>query len=60
MTAYLCVHCNIIFYIYACQVDLIQPDVMWMGGPTEFARIVALAYVLDLQQMNMNTMTHTD
>jgi len=24
-------------------VDLIQPDVMWMGGPTEFARIVALA-----------------
>ena len=24
-------------------VDLLQPDVMWMGGPTEFARIVALA-----------------
>ncbi len=24
-------------------VSLIQPDVMWMGGPTEFARIVALA-----------------
>jgi L-rhamnonate dehydratase len=24
-------------------VDLIQPDVMWMGGPTEFARVAALA-----------------
>jgi len=24
-------------------VDLLQPDVMWMGGPTEFARIVAIA-----------------
>jgi len=24
-------------------VDLIQPDVMWMGGPTEFLRIAALA-----------------
>ena len=24
-------------------VNLLQPDVMWMGGPTEFARIVALA-----------------
>ena len=24
-------------------VDLLQPDVMWMGGPTEFARVVALA-----------------
>ncbi len=24
-------------------VDLIQPDVMWMGGPTEFIRVAALA-----------------
>ena len=24
-------------------VNLLQPDVMWMGGPTEFARVVALA-----------------
>jgi L-rhamnonate dehydratase len=24
-------------------VGLLQPDVMWMGGPTEFARVVALA-----------------
>jgi L-rhamnonate dehydratase len=24
-------------------VGLIQPDVMWMGGPTEFARVAALA-----------------
>lgn len=24
-------------------VALLQPDVMWMGGPTEFARVVALA-----------------
>ncbi len=24
-------------------VDLLQPDVMWMGGPTEFARVAALA-----------------
>lgn len=24
-------------------VQLLQPDVMWMGGPTEFARVVALA-----------------
>eukprot|EP00966_Prymnesium_polylepis_P308769 7135058-Prymnesium_polylepis.1 len=24
-------------------VDLLQPDVMWMGGVTEFARVVALA-----------------
>ncbi len=24
-------------------VDLLQPDVMWMGGPTEFAQVVALA-----------------
>ena len=24
-------------------VTLLQPDVMWMGGPTEFARVVALA-----------------
>ena len=24
-------------------VDLLQPDVMWMGGPTEFARVVGLA-----------------
>lgn len=24
-------------------ISVIQPDVMWMGGPTEFARIVALA-----------------
>lgn len=29
-------------------VDLIQPDVMWMGGPTEFARIVALVRDLTL------------
>ena len=25
------------------RVGLLQPDVMWMGGPTEFARVVALA-----------------
>jgi hypothetical protein len=24
-------------------VGLLQPDVMWMGGPTEFAKVVALA-----------------
>lgn len=24
-------------------VNLLQPDVMWMGGPTEFAKVVALA-----------------
>ena len=24
-------------------VDLIQPDVLWMGGPTEFLRIAAMA-----------------
>jgi len=24
-------------------VSLLQPDVMWMGGPTEFAKVVALA-----------------
>ena len=24
-------------------VNLLQPDVMWMGGPTEFAQVVALA-----------------
>ncbi len=24
-------------------VNLLQPDVMWMGGPTEFTRVVALA-----------------
>ncbi len=24
-------------------VQLLQPDVMWMGGPTEFSKIVALA-----------------
>jgi L-rhamnonate dehydratase len=26
-----------------CGVDLLQPDVMWMGGPTEFRRVVAVA-----------------
>ena len=26
-------------------VNLLQPDVMWMGGPTEFARVVAIASV---------------
>lgn len=26
-----------------CGVDLLQPDVMWMGGPTEFLRVAALA-----------------
>ena len=24
-------------------VSLLQPDVMWMGGPTEFAKVVAMA-----------------
>ncbi len=29
-------------------VGLLQPDVMWMGGPTEFARVVALASTWDV------------
>ena len=29
-------------------VGLLQPDVMWMGGPTEFARVVALASARDV------------
>lgn len=30
-------------------VGLIQPDVMWMGSPTEFARVVALASAKGVQ-----------
>lgn len=29
--------------LIAAGVDLLQPDVMWMGGPTEFIKVVALA-----------------
>jgi len=32
-----------------CGVELLQPDVMWMGGPTEFARVVALASARGVQ-----------
>ena len=30
-------------------VNLLQPDVMWMGGPTEFARVAALANAQGVQ-----------